>query len=315
MSVAALNWTEAMAAFEHSLRSRGRAAATVDAYRKALASFAGFYRGELGKPGPYVSRLQQTDLQTFVDHLRHGRGGRRALRASSINRFVVALRAFSDFAVQQRWLKRNVALDLKTYRAPLPPKAPRLSLTEIHRLLASVVVDGRNGRRDIAIINLFLHTGLRVGELSKLDVGDVTLRNRSGSLRVCCDKGRAERFATLNASCRSTLRRYLDCRGEVDAAAPLFVSERGQRIGVVTVQHLIKRRLTCAGRDDLSVHSLRHHFASALYEKTGNLSAVQEALGHRSVVTTARYARATAQQIEEAVESLPGNIATTQGDD
>lgn len=72
MSIALLSWDEALAAFEQHLHRCGRSEATVRTYACPLRVFATFYREELHKPGPYVSRLQETDLHAFVDHLRGG---------------------------------------------------------------------------------------------------------------------------------------------------------------------------------------------------------------------------------------------------
>jgi site-specific recombinase XerD len=89
---------------------------------------------------------------------------------------------------------------------------------------------------------------------------------------------------------------------------PLFVSERRRRISVASVKSLTKKYLCAAGRPDLSAHSLRHHFGTSLYARSGKLTVVQEALGHRDIATTARYARATEAEIRQAVESLPDNV-------
>jgi site-specific recombinase XerD len=307
MTAAVLSWPEAVAAFEQSLYDRGRTEATITTYRKALRVFAEFYRAQLGKPGPYLARLQETDLQAFIDHLRCGR----PLKVSSVNGYVAALHGFCQFALGQRWTKRDLARDLKTYSPALPPAPTRLSREEIYRLLTAVNVRGRNGQRDLAIVYLLLHTGMRVGELCALAVGDVTLHKQRGTVRIRNDKGRSERLVALNKSVRTALHDYLESRGNPEATEPLFVSERRQRIRTVTVRHLIKRYLACAGRPKLSVHDLRHHYATELYAATASLPMVQEALGHRSVVTTSRYARSTPQQLEEAVEMLPGNLALT----
>lgn len=311
MSAAPLSWTEALAAFEQHLHNRGRSEPTVATYASALRVFGTFYRDQLHKPGPYVSRLQETDLQAFVDHLRRERG----LRAASINRFVVALHGFSQFAMQQRWSKRDLARDLKTYHLPSPQEPTRLSPAEVRRLVTCVDLNGRNGHRDLAIVQLLLQTGIRIGELAGLSVGDLALNKRNGSVRIQAEKTYAERVVPLNTAARRALQDYLNNRGEPLATEPLFLSERRQRMRVVTLQHRVKKYLSCAGREDLSAHDLRHHFATQLYEKTGKLTAVQQALGHRSVVTTACYARATRQEIEQAVEGLPGNLALTEATD
>jgi len=311
MSAAPMSWAEAVAAFEQHLCNRGRSEPTVATYASALRVFAAFYQQGLQKPGPFVSRLQETDLQAFIDHLRRDRG----LRTASINRFVVALHGFSQFAMQQRWGKRDLARDLKTYHLPPPQEPTRLSPAEVRRLVTSVDLNGRNGHRDLAIVQLLLQTGIRIGELAALSVGDVALNKRDGSVRIQAERTDAERVVPLNTAARRALQDYLNSRGEPLATEPLFLSERRQRMRIVTIQHRVKKYLSCAGREDLSADDLRQHFATQLYEKTGKLTAVQQALGHRSVVTTARYARATRQEIEEAVEGLPGNLALTEATD
>jgi len=306
-----LGWDEAVAAFEQMLHGRGRAEATIATYGSALRVFGEFYREQLRKPGPYISRLQETDLQTFTDHLRRERN----LSASSINRFVVALHNFSLFALEQHWTKRDIARDLKTYRPRVAAEPSRLAPNEVRRLVTSVDLNGRNGQRNLAIVQLLLQTGLRVGELCRLSVGDVTLHKTTGSVRVRGDKGHAERVLPLNLSARRALDRYLETRNNPDATEPLFLSERKKRLSKPSVQHLVKKYLCFAGREELSTHDLRHHFAAALYEKTGKLTAVQRALGHRSVVTTARYASTSAKELEEAVEQLADNMASNSTDE
>jgi site-specific recombinase XerD len=304
MSVAPLSFAEALAAFEQHLFGRGRSQATAHTYASALGVFATFYREGLQKPGPYVSRLQATDLHAFIDYLRRDR----RLRAASMNRYVAALHAFSLFALAQQWIKRDLACDLKTYRLQVPAAPSTLTPAQVRRLIASVDLNGRNGLRNLAVLQLLLQTGVRVSELAALSVGDLTLHKSSGEVRIRGDKGYVERLLPLNTSARRALSEYLASRGRPPANAPLFLSERRQRLTVVSIQHLVKKYLACASREDLSTHDLRHHFASQLYERTGKLTAVQQALGHRNIATTARYAQVTTQEIQAALESSPDNL-------
>jgi site-specific recombinase XerD len=297
-------WDETAAAFEEELYRRGRAETTIATYRSALVVFAAFYREKLGKPGPYPSRLQETDLHSFIDHLKRDR----LLATTSLNRFVSALRSFSQFLLERRLSRRDLGRDLRTFRPPRPADPVRLSAEEVRRLVTAVNLDGRNGRRDAAIVQLLLQCGLRISEVSRLVLDDVTLRSTSGRLRIRADKGRAERIVPLNATARAALAAYLDRRGRVSGSEPLFVSERRRRISVPSVKHLVKKYLCAAGRPDLSAHDLRHHFGTALYARSGKLTVVQEVLGHRDIATTARYARATEEEIRQAVESLPDNV-------
>lgn len=294
------SWEEVLAAFEDDLFRRGRSDHTVSTYAYAVRRFGAFYRGKLQKPGPYVARIQETDLQAFIHHIRH----ERHLSATSVNRHIAALRAFSAFILARGWHRRMVARDLKTYRVDLSRRPPSLSKSEVRRLVAAINRDGRNGLRDLAILQLFLQCGLRVSELVRLLRDDVILHKSVGKLRVRNKKGRQERTIPLNTSVRQAIEGYLNSVGPVSGAAPLFLSERRQPLSIAGVQYLIKKYLAFAGREDLSTQDLRHHFALRFYAKSGKLAATQEVLGHRDINTTARYARATEREIQEACDAL-----------
>ena len=293
-------FTEVVAALEHDLYRRGRSEPTVATYGSVLKAFATYYRDELHKPGPYVSRLQETDLRAFVDHLRDTRH----LSATSINRYVAGLRAFSSFILLKGWHRRLLARDLRTYRVPLSSETAHLSKPEVRRLVTSVDLNKRNGRRNLAIIQIFLQCGLRVGELARLSHDDVTIRSTVGHLRVRGDKGHAERILPLNTTVRDAIEKYIEAEHPAAGAEPLFLSERRRRLSINAIQHLVKKCLCMAGHEELSTHDLRHHFAAEFYARSGKLTATQQVLGHRDINTTARYARATEQEIEKAINAI-----------
>lgn len=294
------SWDEALAAFENYLYGRGRSEATVETYAYALRAFGIFYRSELKKPGPFVARLQETDTQAFINYVRHDRH----LSAVSVNRHIAALRAFSSFILTTGWHRRMVAGDLKTYRVDLRKSRPSLSKPEERRLVAAVDLNGRNGVRDLAVLHLFLQCGLRVSELVRLVRDDVIINKSVGRIRVRNEKTRQERTIPLNTTVRQALDDYLKVRGPAAGGAPLFLSERQGRLSIATVQYLIKKYLCFAGREDLSTHDLRHHFALKFYAKSGKLTATQQVLGHRDINTTARYAKAMEKDIQETCNAL-----------
>lgn len=298
------DWNEVLASLEGDLLRKGRSRHCVSTYSSTLRSFGRFYREELGKSGPYVARLQETDFHAFIDYLRSARH----LAASSVNLAIAALRALSRYAVEQHWHKRDIAQELKTYY--VAPSAPptRLSAGELRRLITAVDLNSRNGRRDFALLQLLLQCGLRLGEIPRLTLDDVTLRPTTGRIRVRDEKTRSERSVPLNATARSALQGHLDVRGAGAGGDPLFLSQQGKRISTKTVQYLIKKYLCAAGRSDLCPCDLRHHFALGFYEKIGNLSAVQTVLGHRNITTTARYVRPSEKEISDALEGLPENV-------
>lgn len=299
------DWDSVLAAFEAWLAGKGRSESTHANYTRALREFGGFYRDGLGKPGPHPQRLQPTDLHAYVDYLQE----KRLLSFASINLRISALKTFARFLLETRWNRRDIAREVRTFGAVAPPPAKRLTREETRRFLASVNLNARNGPRDLAILQLFLQCGLRLGELARLLIDDAALGEASGHLRIRDRKTRSERLVPLNASARKALRDYLATRGGAPPGEePLFLSERGQRISPKSVQHLVKKHLAAAGRADLSVHGLRHHFASTLYDRTRDLTALQELLGHRRIATTARYARRSPEEIAGMVEDLPQNV-------
>jgi integrase/recombinase XerC len=297
-------WDDVVAAFEHDLLRKGRSAETIRAYRSSLNQFAGFYKTQLKKNGPYLSRLQETDFFAFSDYLR----STLYLAVSSINRTVAALHTFSRFLLEMRWARRDIAKGLRTYYIEGTYEPKRFSAGEIRRLVTSVDLNSVNGYRDYAILQLFLQCGLRLGELIRLSMNDVTIGKKKGKIKIRDEKTQAQRMVPLNASARRALANHLDRRGEMAGDAPLFVSTRGTRISSKTVQYLVKKYLCAAGRADLSVGDLRHHFALKLYEKRKSLPIVQRVLGHRHLATTSRYIKPSQHEIATAVEELPDNV-------
>lgn len=297
-------WPDVVAAFEDHLHQKGKSKHTITTYGNAMKSFGAFYTNELKKPGPYVSRLHDNDLQAFIDHLRLTR----YMAPASINCAVSALRFFARYALDKRLNKKDFAHGLKTFPVS-PGKSPsRLMPKEIRRLIAAVNLETKNGLRDLAIVQLLIQAGLQVGEIPRLAITDVVLRKRDGHIRVFDENIHSERMVPLNAPARRALRNYLAIRGAASSADPLFISQKRKRISVQTVQFLVKKYLCAAGREDLSARDLRRHLACELFRKHKDLSIVQQMLGHRNPATTARYLQGAGTDLSAALEELAENV-------
>jgi site-specific recombinase XerD len=298
------SWTDVVASFEDYLHQKGKSRHTITAYGNTLKSFGDFYTNELQHPGPYVSRLQENDLRAFIDHQRLTR----YMAPASINRAVAALRFFARYALEKHIHKKDFAHGLKTFPVA-PGKSPsRLMPKEIRRLIAAVDLDTKNGQRDLAIVQLLIHAGLRVGEVPQLAITDVVLQKCGGHIRVIDENTRSERIVPLNASARRALRNYLAIRGAAAGGDPFFISQRRKRISIQTVQFLVKKYLCAAGREDLSARDLRRHLACELFRKHKELPVVQQMLGHRNPATTARYLQGAGKDLSAALEELPENV-------
>lgn len=294
------SWDEVVAAFESDLYRRGQSEATINGYGACLNVFSRFYQDYLKKPGPYVEKLQKTDCRTYINYLRQDR----QLAVTTINRHITVLRSFSKFIFAKGLSPHFLADGLKTYRPKAQKEIPSLSKKEVRRLVAAVDLNGRNGYRNLAILQLLLQCGLKVGELVRLSRDEVTLHKTTGKIRIRNEKGVLEREIPLNLTIRKALWGYLNIRGPIASHDPLFVSERQRRMSIAAVQHMIKRMLCIIGREDLSTYDLRHYFAMEFYSRSGELKATQYVLGHSDINTTARYAKVTANEIQETIDAM-----------
>ncbi|MCF7967658.1 MAG: tyrosine recombinase XerC [Methylococcaceae bacterium] len=227
--------------------------------------------------------LQSADLRDHVAH-RHRNG----LGSRSLQRALSAIRGFLDFLIRQGELEHNPAAGL---RAPKAPKTlPKLLDVDQMIGLLEAPVDDVLELRDVAMWELFYSSGLRLTELTSLDLVDLDLPG--GSLLVRQGKGRKSRHIPVGKFASKALERWLLVRKQIIATAEpaLFLSRRGDRIAQRTVQARLERWQKKQGiPEHLHPHVLRHSFASHLLESSGDLRAVQELLGHANLSTTQVY--------------------------
>lgn len=185
------------------------------------------------------------------------------------------------------------------------------------RELLKVLRDSKSALRDRIIIELVLHTGLRIQEVRLLNVGDVYdgLKIRSHLMvRPETAKRCKAREVYLNKYISKQLgefMRYKRTEGQVMVpSAPLFISKKGGRVGQRTLQDLAEKWLVraslvdaCAGAR-YTFHSLRHTFAMKLRRRGINLERIQKLLGHASLQATGIYLEPSREDLVEAVEAL-----------
>ncbi len=165
-----------------------------------------------------------------------------------------------------------------------------LSVEEVERLIGAVDVDSPFGRRDRAILEVLYGLGLRVSEAVSLKISDIFFND--GCVSVI-GKGNKQRLVPLGDMAAEAVASYLEVRGEAsdgDSRDILFLNRFGAGMSRVTVFKLIKAYAVKAGiNKEISPHTLRHSFATHLVENGADLRAVQEMLGHESILTTEIY--------------------------
>jgi len=165
--------------------------------------------------------------------------------------------------------------------------------------------------RNRAIVIFALNTGLRVSELTGLNVGDVLNGHirRQLKVRKAVAKGKRERIIPLNEKAQEAIRDLLDFNEEKgypqEKEDPLFVSSWGKRISSRQVENVIKQLKEDSEIDvDLTPHTLRHTFATRLLKRGANLRVIQRLLGHKNLATTQIYTGVDREDLEKAVNLL-----------
>jgi len=291
---------KALAAFADALAEDDASASTCSGYVQDVRGFFAWYGTVEGKRSP-IRNVRAPDLGAYRDFLLDVE--RR--KATTVNRKLQAIKRFYRHAVEAGWRKGDPTRKTKSVRTSKRLRPVGLTKKQETALLRAASQSPRGlGARNYALVQLMLQAGLRVGEVSRLRRADVTLQPRSGEV-VVNGKGRRQRTVPLNAAARRGLTRYLETRGEVAPAAPLFASERGGALSKRSIQHAVSATAKRAGLDDISVgaHTLRHTFAERFLEDyPDQLVALATLLGHESLDTTAVYVRPSARDLARRLE-------------
>jgi integrase/recombinase XerC len=273
---------------DHLRHERGLSPHTVAAYGRDLERLRAGFAGAWQDLDPAALRRIAAGMA------RLGRNPR------SVQRFLSAVRSFGRWAVREGLLESSPAAALRGPR-PRRPLPRGLDVDQAARAMQQPS-DRILDLRDRAMLELLYSSGLRLSELTGLDLGNVDLEG--GLVRVL-GKGRRERTVPVGRMARLALRDWLAVR--LEWARPeelaLFVSQRGRRLGNRAVQS----RLALAGQrvglaERLHPHRLRHAFASHLLESSGDLRAVQELLGHADLATTQIYTHLNFQHLAQVYD-------------
>jgi integrase/recombinase XerC len=272
---------------------------TARAYESDLGQFvshvaagAGVKRGDLPP-----AALDHPAIRSFLAAV-HARGASRATAA----RKLAAIRAFLRYLRREEVISGDPGALVPTPKREVRMPA-HLSEPEMEVLLAGADGEDPLGRRDRAILELFYASGLRVSELAGVDLDDINLSSRI--VRVL-GKGGKERLVPFNTSTATALRAYLKDRGaspEAARASMLFVNYRGTRLGVRSIDRIVRRYAARAGVGGISPHALRHTFATHLLRRGADLRAIQELLGHARLSTTERYTHVDATRLLDVYRS------------
>src|SRR3954447_4669794 len=292
--LASLVMDDELTEFLGELGRREAAANTVASYRQDLALFGQWLEATNGEAFS-AAAVTPTDIREYRSYLQNVE--RRA--PATINRKLAALRAFFRWAHGTRLIAESPTEAVKGVKGE-PAAARWLDKRSVDRLIRTVERHGN--ARDLAIIQLLRHAGIRVGELVSVRLRDVDLSARKGELRIW-GKGNKHRPIPLNVTVRKAIQDYLDVR-PASTDDHLFLSTRGRGFTTRAVQQLVDKYGQLAGLEHLGPHQLRHSFGKRLVEEGVDLVTVKTLLGHSRLETTARYTQPGAGDLEAAVGTL-----------
>ena len=245
---------------------------------------------------PYrVGRVTTRDVTDFKDGLRRQQGQ----AVATINRALVTLRRFFGWLVDHGHAKANPVKPVKELRKQqLAPKG--MERGEVRRLLREIEV--RQDVRANAIFHLFLYSGCRISDLVALELHDLMIGERSGSVVFRLGKGGKQRSVPLPLPARRAIQAYLETRPPIQSSK-VFVGERGP-LGDRGIRAIVEKFGTICGID-IHPHLLRHTMAHQYLENNpGDLVGLAQILGHENLNTTARYTKRTEGQLADATERL-----------
>ncbi len=228
-------------------------------------------------------------------------------KKASIARKLAALRTFFQFLVREGAMELNAAKLVSTPR--LEKQLPKhLSIEQAIRFIETPDAETDLGRRDRAMLELLYATGVRVSELTKMDIAAIDLKNKL--IRVT-GKRRKERIVPFGEHAREALKDYLDVRDRFLNNAPvskrephaLFLNYQGTRITTRSVGRMVDKYIRmCAGMHNISPHALRHSFATHLLDSGADLRDIQELLGHARLSSTQIYTHVSMERLIEVYD-------------
>jgi integrase/recombinase XerD len=290
-------WLEHISGFKAFLKlEKSLSGNSIEAYVNDVLKLRTFI--EMKKPGLTPQKIQLHHLKEFIKWFNE-----LGLSARSQARVISGIRAFYRYLLLEDIIDTDPTSLLDSPR--IGRKLPEvLSVEEIDLIISKIDLSKPEGQRNKAIIEVLYSCGLRVSELTGLKLSNIYFDQ--GFIRVV-GKGNKERFVPMGSKAIQEIQFYLTDRNKLHSIARdsediLFLNRRGRKLTRVMVFTIIKDLVIKSGiKKKISPHTFRHSFATHLIDGGADLRAVQEMLGHESILTTEIYTHLDRQFLRDAI--------------
>ncbi|RJR15826.1 hypothetical protein C4579_01240 [Candidatus Microgenomates bacterium] len=282
--MADLDLSQAQTQFVEFLQSRKRARATIVAYNKDIDQLMVFLRTRDRKT---VAEVTHDDLTAFLEKL-----GKDGYTPKSVSRKINSIKTFYRFLKSKDAITDDPTTNISHPRYEVKP--PRILTKVEYRALRDAC---RDDARIAAIVELFLQTGVRIGELANLTLEDM----KDHELHIAAQESHSERTVPLNKAAKTAIDRYLEIRPKTDNKT-LFVTKTGRPLLIRNIRTAIDRYFKAAGIEKAKVNDLRHTFIAHHLASGTPLTVISKLVGHKRLSTTEKYLEFIKGRVEENVK-------------
>ena len=266
---------------------KGYSAKTIREYSYDLQMFENFNEDKS------LEKCTTTDLRRFFLHLKRDK----SYAPRSLHRKICSLKSFYKFLKKEAFISANPAENIES------PKIPKSLPKTITIEEAFTLLNAPKNIRDKTVLYLLYGTGMRVSELSDLNIKNLDLKNRL--IRIVEGKGGKDRIIPLPDLIIPIIEEYLVSRRKDTDSPALILNRSGQRLTSRSIQRLVKKYKEQANFQEKKVtpHTLRHAFATHLLANSVDIRVIQELLGHASLSTTQLYTHVSLEHLRKSYDS------------
>jgi len=266
------------------LKKQGKSSSTILAYDNDLKQFADFLSK---RQITQVNSIGKEQIEEFKEYLAYNK-----YLPKSASRKLNAIKSFFRYSKNQNLIETNPTENVEYPQYETKP--PRILSQMEYRALRDAV---RNDIRLAAVIELLLQTGLRIGELARLELDDI----KDNQLRIRAYESQPERNITFSQAAKKALDRWLELRPKTKTKN-VFITKTGRPFLIRNIRTIINRYFREAGIKDATINDLRHTFIAHQLASGASVVLIQKMVGHKRLSTTEKYLNLINQSPETKVK-------------